>query len=126
MSSGLAMSATLIRGVPTEFGEQSLRVIKGISGSWERVKGKDMRLLPTAHRDKQVLHRSRTLWEMTSQLKELAEGMRADGLREEADSLETTIRDLGWQYEALINKELLAEWPNGPRRPLRSQLRAVR
>ena len=85
-----------------------------------------MRLLSTAHRDQQVLRRSTTLWETTSQLRELAEGMKADGLLEEADSLETTIHDLDWQYEALINKELLAEWPNGQRRPLRAQLRAVR
>jgi hypothetical protein len=85
-----------------------------------------MRLLSTAHRDQQILHRSRTLWEVTSTLRELAQGMRADGLREEADGLETTIRDLHWQYEALINKELLAEWPSGPRRPMRAQLRAVR
>jgi hypothetical protein len=85
-----------------------------------------MRLLSTAHRDQRILHRSRTLWEVTSTLRELAQGMRADGLREEADGLETTIRDLHWQYEALINKELLAEWPSGPRRPMRAQLRAVR
>ena len=85
-----------------------------------------MRLLSTAHRDQQILHRSRTLWGATSSLRELAQGMRADGLSEEADGLETTIRDLHWQYEALINKELLAEWPSGPRRPLRAQLRAVR
>ena len=85
-----------------------------------------MRLLSTAHRDQRILRRSRTLWEVTSGLRELAQGMRADGLREEADGLETTIRDLHWQYEALINKELLAEWPSGPRRPMRAQLRAVR
>ena len=85
-----------------------------------------MRLLSTAHRDQQTLSHSRTLWQTTSQLRELAEGMREDGFREEADSLETTIRDLHWAYESLINKELVAEWPNGPRRSLRTPLSVVR
>ena len=85
-----------------------------------------MRLLSTAHRDQQTLGHSRSLWETTSQLRELADGMRADGFREEADSLETTLRDLHWTYESLINKELVAEWPNGPRRPLSAPLSVVR
>jgi hypothetical protein len=85
-----------------------------------------MRLLSTAHRDKQTLSHSRTLWQTISQLKELAEGMRLDGLHEEAESLETTIRDVHWTYESLINKELVAEWPNGPRRPLGAPLSVVR
>lgn len=85
-----------------------------------------MRLLKTAHANEMTFHRSTTLWEVTSQLRELAEGMKAEGLRDEADSLETTIRDLGWQYEALINKELAAEWPNGPRRVSLPPLQAVR
>lgn len=85
-----------------------------------------MRLLNTAHRDQQTFHRSTTLWELTSQLKELAEVMKADGLSEEADTLETTTRDLSWQYETLINKELAAEWPNSPLRAPRAPLQAVR
>jgi len=88
--------------------------------------GDNMRLLSTTFKDHRSLRRSRTLWETTSQLRELAEGMRADGFREEADGLETTIRDLHWQYEYLINKELVAEWPNGPRRPLVAPLSVVR
>lgn len=75
-----------------------------------------MRLLSTPNRDQNTLSHSRSLWQTTSQLRDLAAGMRADGFREEADSLETTIRDLHWAYESLINKELIAEWPNGPRR----------
>jgi hypothetical protein len=82
-----------------------------------------MRLISAAQ---QPLHRSKWLWETTSQLKELAEALRSDSFREEADSLETTIRDLDWQYEALISKELVAEWPNGSRRPFRAPLSAVR
>jgi len=86
-----------------------------------------MRLLSTAHRDQQVLHHSRALWEATNDLRELAHRMREDGFGDEAASLETSIRDLGWQYETLINKELLGEWPDGPRRALvGQQLRAVR
>lgn len=85
-----------------------------------------MRLLSTAHGDQQTLSHSGTLWRTTNQLKELAEEMRADGFREEADSLETTVRDLHWTYESLINKELVAEWPNGPRRPLRAPLSVAR
>ena len=85
-----------------------------------------MRLLPNAHREQQPLHRSSRLWGLATSLRELAQEMRADGLRDEADSLETTIRDLDWQYEVLIDKELLAEWPFGPRRASRTPLRAVR
>jgi hypothetical protein len=85
-----------------------------------------MRLLKTALRDQQSFHRSTKLWELTSQLRELSEVMRADGLNEEAETLETTIRDLSWQYEVLIDKELSAEWPNGPQRSFRAPLQAVR
>ena len=85
-----------------------------------------MKLPQTAHRDRRLLQRSSRLWDLASGLRELAEEMKSDGLTEEADSLETTIRDLDWHYEALIDKELLAEWPSGPRRPVRTSLRAVR
>ncbi len=85
-----------------------------------------MRLLSKAHGDQQTLSHSGRLWQTTHQLRELAEAMRADGFREEADSLETTVRDLHWTYESLINKELVGEWPNGPRRPTRAPLSVVR
>jgi hypothetical protein len=46
--------------------------------------------------------------------------MIADGFEEEATSLTTTIDDLHWQYEELIEKELLRLWPAIPRRAARA------
>lgn len=69
---------------------------------------------------------STRLSQAISQLEGLTDRMRSDGLDEEAASLQTTIDDLHWQYEELIDKELTAEWPNGPRRPTRTPLQLIR
>lgn len=58
------------------------------------------------------------------ELDELAEEMAFDGFTEEAASLKTTVGDLQWQYEEAIDKELAAQWPGGPRRPIRSPNKA--
>lgn len=54
------------------------------------------------------------------ELEEIAEVMASDGFTEEATALKTTIGDLRWQYEEVIDKELAAQWPSGPRRPIRT------
>lgn len=58
------------------------------------------------------------------ELEELAKAMAADGFTEEAATLKTTIGDLRWQYEEVIDKEMTAQWPSGPRRPIRAPRRA--
>lgn len=123
LTPGHSGRATRVR---SEFVGTQVWVTEERTAGRERVGGKNMRLVSTAHRDQQVLHHSRALWEATNHLRELAHRLREDGLDDEANSLETSIRDLGWQYEALINKELLGEWPAGPRRAMAGQLRAVR
>jgi hypothetical protein len=47
-----------------------------------------------------------------------------DGFDVEGTSLKTVIADLQWQYEELLEKELLAEWPTAPRRAARASIRA--
>lgn len=74
---------------------------------------------PTRH---ETPSHSAHLSQAISALEDLVEEMRSHALDREAASLETTIRDLHWQYEDLIDTELTAEWPNGPRRPLRAPL----
>jgi hypothetical protein len=62
------------------------------------------------------LDRSGRLWDITSQMRELARDLRAEGFVEEAGSLDTTIRDLDWQSDALFGvKEQLTAFPS-PRR----------
>lgn len=68
---------------------------------------------------------SAALFEATHQLGDIVEALIADGFDEEAASLETVIRDLDWQYEEILDKELAAQWPHGPRRPLRASTRPV-
>jgi hypothetical protein len=56
------------------------------------------------------------------ELEELAEEMTFDGFTEEASTLKTTVADLRWQYEEVIDKEMTAQWPRGPRRPIRAPI----
>jgi hypothetical protein len=65
---------------------------------------------------------STALTEVIHELEEIAQEMASDGFREEAASLKTTVGDLHWQYEEVIDKELIAQWPTGPRRPLRAPI----
>jgi hypothetical protein len=85
-----------------------------------------MRFAMRTRQNRTALQHSTALSQAISRLRELADEMRSDGLDEEAASLETTIRDLHWQYEDLIDQELAAEWPNGPRRPVRAPLIPIR
>ena len=63
---------------------------------------------------------SSALTEVIHQLEEIVVEMVSDGFETEADTLKTTIGDLQWQYEEVIDKELTGQWPNGPRRAVRS------
>ena len=49
----------------------------------------------------------------------------ANLLTEEADGLYTTIRDLDWQMDALLTKEVAGLWPEGSSGPQRPQLQLV-
>ncbi len=75
--------------------------------------------LATQLRQTPMLHSAR-LAQAIRHLDEIADNMADGGFEEETRSLRTTIGDLQWQYEELIDKELVAQWPNGPRRPLRA------
>lgn len=57
-------------------------------------------------------------------LEAMAKEMASDGFTEEAATLKTTIADLRWQYEEVIDKEMTAQWPSAPRRPIRAPRRA--
>lgn len=65
---------------------------------------------------------STALTEVIHELEEIAKEMASDGFADEADTLKTTVGDLHWQYEGVIDKELTAQWPTGPRRPLRGPI----
>jgi len=67
---------------------------------------------------------STALTEVIHELEEIATEMATDGFEDEADTLKTTVGDLQWQYEEVIDKELTAQWPAGPRRPLRGPVHA--
>jgi len=67
---------------------------------------------------------STALTEVIHELEEIAREMASDGFEEEAATIKTTVGDLQWQYEEVIDKELAAQWPRGPRRPLRAPIRA--
>jgi hypothetical protein len=71
-------------------------------------------------RDKSFSHSS-ALTEVIHTLEDIVEEFKADGFEIEAASLKTTIDDLQWQYEDVIDKELQAQWPKGPRRPARAR-----
>jgi hypothetical protein len=67
---------------------------------------------------------STALTEIIHELEEIAREMVSDGFKDEAATLKTTVDDLHWQYEEVIDKELTAQWPTGPRRPLRAPIMA--
>lgn len=68
---------------------------------------------------------STALTELIHQLEGLADEMVSDGFDPEAATLRTTISDLQWQYEEVINRELAGQWPNGPRRPIVTPVRLI-
>lgn len=47
-----------------------------------------------------------TLTQVVDRLSSLADSLHSDGLKEQANSIETTIADLQWQREALDSAEL--------------------
>jgi hypothetical protein len=67
---------------------------------------------------------SMRLAESIGHIEEVAAAMFKDGFDVEGTSLKTVIADLQWQYEELLEKELLAEWPTAPRRAARASIRA--
>jgi len=67
---------------------------------------------------------STALTEVIDELEEIAREMASDGFKDEAATLKTTVDDLHWQYEEVIDKELTAQWPSGLRRPLRAPIAA--
>ena len=73
----------------------------------------------------ETLRRTKLLRDTADQLRQVADDMRRNDLDAEADTLTTTIRDLAWQCEMLLNKEFAASPADGRRRSLRAQLRAT-
>ncbi len=76
-----------------------------------------------ARADDTAFPHSTALSGVIRQLRATARVMGEAGLEQEAGTLETTINDLEWQYEDLIEKELMGQWPNGSLRPARAAAR---